>query len=334
MEHSPLVITQGQNLPSFNLVKNQSVVIPAFIANEGENAMLKFVDFFIAKIRNENTRKSYYRANELFLNWCSEKGINDIHAIKPFMAGVYMEELAEKHKPATAKLYLSGMRGLFDYLVIKQIIESNPTHSVKAPKLVRRKGTTPVLTNEEMKQLFDSFDTTKLSDIRDRAIISIMAYSFTRVGAISKMKVKDYYIQGNKQLLILTEKGTVETIKIAHHKIVEYLDEYLKLADIQDERDSPLFRSLFSKSGSELTDKRLYPNSIWKMIKKRCRLAGLPYEITCHSFRGTGITNYLSNGGDIEVCAEMATHSDIRTTQVYDHREDIVDKSEVEKIRF
>lgn len=334
MKHSPLVITKGQNMPSFQLVKNQSVVIPTFIFNEGENAMLKFVDFFIAKIRNPNTRKSYYRANELFLNWCSEKGIDDIHAIKPFMAGVYMEELAEKHKSATAKLYLSGMRGLFDYLVINQIIEHNPTHSVKAPKLVRRKGATPILTNEEMKQLFDSFDTSKLSDVRDRAIIAIMAYSFTRVGAVSKMKVKDYYIQGNAQSLILTEKGTVETVKIAHHKIVEYLDEYLKLANIQDERDSPLFRSLFSKNGTALTEKPMHPNSIWKMIKKRGRLAGLPSEITCHSFRGTGITNYLSNGGDIEACAEMATHASIRTTQFYDHRGDIVDKSEVEKIRF
>jgi site-specific recombinase XerD len=70
------------------------------------------------------------------------------------------------------------------------------------------------------------------------------------------------------------------------------------------------------------------------MIKKRVKLVGLPTEITRHSFKGTGTTNYLSNGGDIKVCAEMANHSSIRTSQFYDHRGDLVDKSEVDKVRL
>ena len=321
-------------LPTFILSKNKSVAMPAFIFNEGENAMLKFVDFFIAEIRNPHTRNAYFRASEYFLNWCYKKQINSIHDIKPFMVGAYTEEFSENNPASTVKLHLSGIRRLFNFLVINQIIENNPTQSVKAPQLIRRKGTTPVLSNEEMTRLFASFDTSKLVDLRDRAIIAIMAYSFTRVGAVAKMKVKDYYIQGNNQSLILVEKGTVETTKIAHHKIVEYLDEYIAHAGIANERDTPLFRTLYSKAGDVLTLNQLKPQNIWDMIKKRAKLIGLPSEITCHSFRGTGITNYLSNGGDIEVCAEMANHASIRTTQFYDHRGDLVDKSEVEKVRF
>ena len=330
------LITQSgtDSAPLFRITKSKSVPIPAFISQEGKNAMLKFVDFFIGEIRNTHTREAYYRGSSYFLNWCFEKGVDDIHTIKPFMVGIYIEDFAERSPPATVKLHLSGMRRLFNFLVINQVIENNPAQSVKPPKLVRRKGTTPILSNEEMKRLFDSFDPSKLADLRDRAIIGIMAYSFTRVSAIAKMRVKDYYIQGNSQYLILTEKGSVETKKIAHHKVVEYLDEFLTHAGIASERDTPLFRTLYSKSGKGLTENAMYRSDMWEMIKRRATNAGLPPEITCHSFRGTGITNYLRNGGDIEICAEMANHASIRTTQFYDHRGDLVDKGEVEKVRF
>ena len=57
--------------------------------------------------------------------------------------------------------------------------------------------------------------------------------------------------------------------------------------------------------------------SALKMIKRRARKAGLPAEICAHSFRGTGITEYLRNGGDLEVAARIAGHESTRTTQLY-----------------
>ena len=122
MEQSLILKSETNSLLSFRISKNKHVSIPAFIFNEGENAMLKFVDFFIAEIRNPHTRNAYYRANEYFLNWCFEKDINSIHDIKPFMVGAYIEEFNENHPPATAKLHLSGIRRLFNFLVINQVI--------------------------------------------------------------------------------------------------------------------------------------------------------------------------------------------------------------------
>ena len=70
------------------------------------------------------------------------------------------------------------------------------------------------------------------------------------------------------------------------------------------------------------------------MTKKRARQAGIATPITNHSFRATGITNYLRNGGTREKAQQMANHSSARTTQLYDRREDELTVQEIEKVRF
>jgi site-specific recombinase XerD len=69
------------------------------------------------------------------------------------------------------------------------------------------------------------------------------------------------------------------------------------------------------------------------MVKGRAEAAGLdPDQVCCHTFRGTGITAYLENGGKLEVAQHIAGHSDASTTKLYDRRRELVDQEEVEKI--
>jgi site-specific recombinase XerC len=91
---------------------------------------------------------------------------------------------------------------LFDWLVTGRIIDVNPAHAVRGPKYVVKKGKTPVLTADEARTPLDSIPIVKaveegaaatqpdLLGLRDRALIGMMAYSFARVGAVTKMKVK------------------------------------------------------------------------------------------------------------------------------------------------
>jgi integrase len=58
----------------------------------------------------------------------------------------------------------------------------------------------------------------------------------------------------------------------------------------------------------------------------------LETAIGCHTFRATGITDYLTNGGRIEVAQRMAGHSNAKTTGLYDRRNDDIIVGEVEKI--
>jgi len=73
--------------------------------------------------------------------------------------------------------------------------------------------------------------------------------------------------------------------------------------------------------------------SVLRMVKSRAETAGFyPSRVCCHTFRGTGITAYLENGGKLEVTQRLAGHADASTTKLYDRRKELVSKEEVEKI--
>ncbi|WP_292991871.1 hypothetical protein [Nitrosomonas sp.] len=112
----------------------------------------------------------------------------------------------------------------------------------------------------------------KLSDLRDRTILGLMAYSFARVSALTKMQVKDFYQQSSKSWFILHEKGGKLNKVPAHHKA----------AGIKDARNTPLFRSL-SRRGNAITDRAIDRKNVFHMIHRKIRKTGLPKEIGCHS---------------------------------------------------
>ena len=72
---------------------------------------------------------------------------------------------------------------------------------------------------------------------------------------------------------------------------------------------------------------------VWHMVRRRASDAGIETPIGCHTFRATGITDYLKNGGRIEVAQRMAGHSKAKTTALYDQRSDDVSLDEVDRIR-
>ncbi len=63
-------------------------------------------------------------------------------------------------------------------------------------------------------------------------------------------------------------------------------------------------------------------SDVYMMIQRRARAAGIETKIGCHSFRATGITAYLKNGGKLEIAQQMASHESARTTGLYDRRSD------------
>jgi site-specific recombinase XerD len=91
----------------------------------------------------------------------------------------------------------------------------------------------------------------------------------------------------------------------------------------------PVFQSL-SKT-HRLTGEALSRRDMLRMVKERCLAAELPGTICNHTFRGTGITVFLQNGGSLEAAQDMANHSDPRTTKLYDRRKDLATLSEIER---
>ncbi len=104
-------------------------------------------------------------------------------------------------------------------------------------------------------------------------------------------------------------------------------------AGIRDERKSPLFRAL--NHHKQITERPYSADCALRMVKRRAKKAGLPPEKICnHSLRGTGITVFLENGGQLEVAQQIAAHADPRTTKLYDRRIEAVKRGEIERVRI
>ncbi len=310
-----------------------SVFVPAIIADAGDQAARRFLEFFAATIRNKNTRMAYYRAVGQFFAWCDRHELGQLVDIEPLHVAAYIEGLQQHFAKPSVKQHLAAIRMLFDWLVTGGIVATNPAHAVRGPSHVVKRGKTPVLTPEEARALLDSIDVSTLVGLRDRALISVMVFTFARVGAVVDMRVEDYYSQGKRWWVRLHEKGGKRHDMPAHHTLEAYLDAYIDAAGLRDSGKSPLFRSAVWHSGM-LTDKAMNRIDAYRMIQRRAAAMGLKMRINCHTFRATGITAYMDAGGTLENAQLMAAHESPRTTKLYDRTGDEITLDEVERIRI
>jgi site-specific recombinase XerD len=307
------------------------VVIPAIIAAAGEPASRRFLEFFAATISNKNTRAAYYRAVCHFFAWLEQHGIDELVGIEPLHVAAYIEQLQSAMAKPTVKQHLAAIRMLFDWLVVGQLLASNPAHAVRGPKHVVKRGKTPVLAEDQARRLIESIDVSTLVGLRDRALIGVMTYAFARIGAVVAMRVDDYYPEGKRWWLRLHEKGGKRHEMPAHHKLEAFIDEYIAAAGIRNDGRSPLFRSALGRTG-RLGDAAMHRIDAYRMIRRRTADAGFRVKLGCHVFRATGITAYLEAGGTLENAQAMAAHESPRTTKLYDRTNDAVTLDEVERI--
>jgi site-specific recombinase XerD len=304
--------------------------LPALVARS-EPAARRFIDFFTSNIRNRNTREAYRRAVSEFLRWCAAHRVHALAEVQPLHVATWIEAQALKASAPTVKQRLAAIRHLFDWLVVGQIVPVNPASSVRGPKHIVRKGKTPVLEPIEARKLIDRIDATTPVGLRDRALIGLMVYSFARISAALGMKVEDVYNERRRLWVRLREKGGKRHEMPCHHNLEKYLTEYIEGSGIADDPKGPLFRTLGRKT-KQLTRTPLPRVNAYAMIQRRAADAGLNTKIGNHSFRATGITAYLKNGGTLEKAASMANHASTRTTQLYDRRADEVTLDEVERV--
>jgi len=304
--------------------------LPSLIHDAGQKATRRFLEFFTAQIRNRNTRDAYHRALVDFLAWTGDRNAS-LEQIEPIQVAAYVEYLMTIYSPPTVKQHLAAIRMCFDWLVTGQVVASNPAASVRGPKYVVKRGKTPVLSAEEARQLLDSIDCSTAVGLRDRALISLMIFTFARVSAVTALKVEDYYHIGKRSWIRLHEKGGKFLEVPAHHKVVDDLDAYLEAGGHADDSQSPLFRTAIGRSGF-LSERPLTRQDALRIVKRRVRAAGLSERLCCHTFRATGITAYLENGGTIEKAQLIAGHESPRTTKLYDRTSDELSLDEVERI--
>ncbi len=311
------------------LSATSGVAVPSVIRDAGPDAIRRFVEFFTANIRNPNTRAAYSRAIRRFCGWAERHKLS-LSQVEPVLVAAYVEELQRHYGDLSVKQHLAAIRVLFDYLVTGGVLRVNPAASVKGPKVVIRKGKTPVLSASEARRLLDSIDTTTIVGLRDRALIALMVHTFARVGATLKMRVDDVRLSDRRYWVRLHEKGGRHHEMPLHHNAERYLLEYMDAAGLHEQPATPLFRTIGRRR--YLTPNAMHRNDALRMIKRRAMAAGVSPQICSHTFRATGITEYMRNGGTLEKAQQMAAHVSSETTQMYNRVTDSVTLDEVERV--
>ena len=186
----------------------------------------------------------------------------------------------------------------------------------------------------ERRKLLDSIPTAAVRDLRDRALIATLTYSFARITAALTMKVEDLRPHGAGWQLRLQEKGGKQHIMPCHHALAEALRAYIEAAGIAEDRKGFLFRTSRGHGGTVLSERPMRQPDAWRMIRRRAMAVGIDAPTGNYSFWAAGITAYLANGGALEQAQAMAAHESPRTTKLYVRTQERLTQDEVERIRL
>ena len=240
-----LVRVEPTDIARTALAQRAELVLPRLIVDAGPVAVARFLEFFAARIANARTRAAYGRAVGQFLAWCEARGLA-LAAVAPLHVAAYIR--THPGSAPTVKQHLAALRMLGDWLVVSQVLPVNPAAAVRGPKHVVTTGATPVLAPAEARRLLAAIDPGTLAGRRDRALVSVMLYSFARVSAVIGMRRQDYFRQERQGWLRLHEKGGTRHDVPAHHRAAEALDDYLARAGL-DEATAALFQSVDPRGG-------------------------------------------------------------------------------------
>lgn len=326
--------------PASVSLSTEAPPLPAVVLRAGPQASKRYFEFFTVTIRNEHTRSNYFRACRVFFDWCEDRKL-PLEAIEPIHVAAYIESRAKSEDPkwrlskTSIKQHASALRMMFSYFTEKGVLTYNPAREVKTEKVRRTVGTTPAFEVDDVAKLLASFDCSNVVGLRDRALVGVMAFGFSRISAIVNLRVKNYIQQGRRAAIRTHGKGGVEVDIPVHHQLAEYLDAYVAAAGIGEDKHGYLFRSAKAKT-KQLTEKPMSRIDAWKMVQRRLTDAEIGGRIGygCHSFRATCGTNFLSNGGELEICQMLMGHADSRTTKLYDRRALKATLADIERIRY
>jgi integrase/recombinase XerD len=278
-----------------------------------ERLIEKFLVYLSTERRySENTINSYKLDLKLFLKFLERKKIKDINSVEKFHIFEYLTFLKEKYTSQTLARNLSALKTFYKFLTIELGLKENVVSGIETPKLVRKLPES--LSEEEVKELIECGEVDSDEGIRDRAIVELMYASGIRISELVNLKLQNY--DPNNQYIRCVGKGGKERIIPIGRIAADWLDKYLETArkNIVYKKHSTDDTLFLNKNGKSFS--RIW---IWKIIKKRVKLAKIKKKVTPHTLRHSFATHLLNRGADLRAVQEMLGHSSIATTQIYTH---------------
>lgn len=196
------------------------LVPPSILVHSGQQAVKLYNDYLHLSIRSDDSRQTYRSALSLFFRFCDDENVFELLDIEPTDVREYLDHRTkELGLVASARTHYSAIKGFFQYLVEKQFLASNPAASVKYAFVNTRKGKTPVISASDVRELLlsipddpnDAERPAKQTDLRDKALIGLMAYTFVRIGGALSTNVGDFRYDNGTMWLDMVEKGAKAT---------------------------------------------------------------------------------------------------------------------------
>ena len=299
---------------------------PMVLVRSGQLAIKLYNDYLHLSIKSDDSRQTYRSAISLFFRFCDDQEIAELIDVEPIHVRAYLDHRTkELGRIASARTHYSAIKGFFQYLVENNFIASNPAASVSYSFVDSRKGKTPVISAEDVRRLLlsvpddpdDEERPAKHTDLRDRALIGLMAYTFVRIGGALSANVGDFRYDNGTMWLDMIEKGSKEHSLPISGAPRAFLEQYISVCGLTD-KSAPLFQS--ANRNARLTGKRYDRGNSRRMIAARAKALGIADNTKNHTFRATGITHFLENGGRIDDAQDIANHADSSTTRRYDRR--------------
>ncbi len=272
----------------------------------------QFLDYVsLERGLSKNTRVAYADDIGRFLDFLAKKSVNSLNDVsRKQILDHLMSEKARGLGANSLSRHLVSLKVFFRYLAQEGLLAVNVAETMDSPKVWKMLPS--VLTPKEVLRLFEAPDLKKPLGIRNRAILELFYASGLRVSEMAGLQRSDLYF--DEHFLRCIGKGRKERVVPVGSSAIKWVERYLKEVRPQltpGDHEQTLFLSNRHQSMSRKT--------IWDMVKKCARDAGITKTVYPHSLRHSFASHLLANGAELRIIQEMLGHADIATTQIYTH---------------
>lgn len=254
-----------------------------------------------ANTESKNTKRNYNRILESFMDY-----INDLN-ILTFEKYIEWKKQISNRSINTQKQYITVTKGFvnwcFDNYNLGNASELLKITNIKSPR-GNGKPTEPLESNQVRKMIDYS------KNIRDKAIIALLASTGLRISELINIKIEDFS-EGN---ILVKGKGNKYRWVYPNEEALKLIKEYVETMRAEKIKEKNINTNLLfiSNNGSPMKSNVL--NKTWKNIASRC---GIDTNVHNHTFRHTMGNSMINQGVPLDSVQHILGHSDISTTQIY-----------------
>ncbi|NOU46637.1 MAG: site-specific tyrosine recombinase XerD [Bacteroidales bacterium] len=265
------------------------------------------------KSLSENTIDAYSRDLSLFKQFLSNSNIDfDLKKIKKDDIGLFIKQLYDLGFSAYSQArILSGLKSFFNYLILEQLIDNDPTTLISSPRLGRKLP--EVLSAVEIEMMLDNIDLSQKNSFRNKTIIETMYGCGLRVSELTDLKISNIFQQ--EGFIRVVGKGDKERLVPIGDHTLSLINRYINDERVQISVDRRATDIIFLTSRG----KGLSRQMVFLIVKQLADNAGIKKTISPHTFRHSFATHLLEGGADLRAVQQMLGHASITTTEIYTH---------------